>query len=79
MYNSYSGPALDQPWNKPWNDQPWKRDLLKLDSSILKEKQILSELKSQSKYKNVSEKMNISSEKLRTLESKRDRMVTNVR
>lgn len=28
-------PAWAQPWNKPWNDTPQKRELLKLDSQIL--------------------------------------------
>lgn len=27
-------PAWAQPWNKPWNDTPQKRDLLRLDARI---------------------------------------------
>ena len=66
--------TLDKPWNKPWNDQPWKRDLVQLDSDIIKEKTILADLRKDARNNDkLDEKVKLSSTKLISLESKRDR------
>ena len=72
----------EKPWNKPWNDQPWKRESNDLESMILREKLKISEIRQRLCYNknfNLQKKYNLSLSKFQIMQTKLDNMVICIR